>query len=321
MAAKQPWTGGTIDLVEGSTDFTVADADLVNGIGASAGDEIIHPSGLRPIIDTIVDATHGTLLDPCPAACAGAGQALRIRYQADVSRYTASVRQLIALLANTNLSALAGLTGAAEKGIGFTGVGTMEVFDETTLMRAMLGLTPAINQIPYFKDAGDGVVAPSLTAITALGLELLGDADGSALASNMPATMTADKAFRRGNILGTVAQSGGAPTGALIENGSTANGQWIRFADGTQICRLNAEFSMTLAAEGNVFGSNGSGFYWSFPAAFASQPAAFVSAADGNWYNTSMNGVTQYAARLRIMSGYSTTLDATYNFVAIGRWI
>ncbi|ETU80520.1 hypothetical protein Q094_06066, partial [Pseudomonas aeruginosa PS42] len=42
--------------------------------------------------------------------------------------------------------------------------------------------------------------------------------------------------FHTGNILGTVSQSGGAPTGAIIERGSNANGEYVRFADGTQIC-------------------------------------------------------------------------------------
>ncbi|WP_303698689.1 phage tail protein [Pseudomonas aeruginosa] len=42
--------------------------------------------------------------------------------------------------------------------------------------------------------------------------------------------------FHNRNILGTVSQSGGVPTGAIIERGSNANGEYVRFADGTQIC-------------------------------------------------------------------------------------
>lgn len=38
-------------------------------------------------------------------------------------------------------------------------------------------------------------------------------------------------------MVGTVAQSGGVPMGAVIESGSNANGYYVRFADGTQICR------------------------------------------------------------------------------------
>ena len=42
--------------------------------------------------------------------------------------------------------------------------------------------------------------------------------------------------FTTGNILGTVSQSGGVPTGAIIERGANANGEYVKYADGTQIC-------------------------------------------------------------------------------------
>ncbi|MNS97596.1 hypothetical protein D3C72_1319350 [compost metagenome] len=37
-------------------------------------------------------------------------------------------------------------------------------------------------------------------------------------------------------IVGTVSQSGGVPTGAIIQRGSNANGEFVRYADGTQEC-------------------------------------------------------------------------------------
>jgi len=42
--------------------------------------------------------------------------------------------------------------------------------------------------------------------------------------------------FHTQNILGTVSQTGGVATGAIIQRGSNANGDFVRFADGTQIC-------------------------------------------------------------------------------------
>lgn len=48
------------------------------------------------------------------------------------------------------------------------------------------------------------------------------------------------------NILGTVSQSGGTPTGGVIERGSNADGEYVRFADGTQIC-TNANAPITTA--------------------------------------------------------------------------
>lgn len=68
----------------------------------------------------------------------------------------------------------------------------------------------------------------------------LPDAAGEVLtdAENNPA-----KLFRRDNIIGTVSQSGGAPTGAVIEQGSNANGEYVRYADGTQIAWKRVNFS------------------------------------------------------------------------------
>lgn len=41
--------------------------------------------------------------------------------------------------------------------------------------------------------------------------------------------------YQKSNILGTVSQSSGVPTGAIIEKGSNGNGEYVRYADGTQI--------------------------------------------------------------------------------------
>ena len=46
------------------------------------------------------------------------------------------------------------------------------------------------------------------------------------------------QAFRRGNILGAVSQSGGVPTGAIIEEGSNANGNFTKYANGTVIMSM-----------------------------------------------------------------------------------
>ena len=44
-------------------------------------------------------------------------------------------------------------------------------------------------------------------------------------------------------LVGTVSESGGVPTGAIIERGSNANGSYARFADGTQICTRNVDWA------------------------------------------------------------------------------
>ena len=48
------------------------------------------------------------------------------------------------------------------------------------------------------------------------------------------------------NLLAPVRQSGGEPTAGVIERGSNANGDYVRFADGTQIC-TNGNAAITTA--------------------------------------------------------------------------
>ena len=52
--------------------------------------------------------------------------------------------------------------------------------------------------------------------------------------------------YDQASLLGPVSQSGGVPTGAVLERGSNANGTYVRWADGTQIC-TNANAAITIA--------------------------------------------------------------------------
>lgn len=87
----------------------------------------------------------------------------------------------------------------------------------------------------------------------------------------------ADK-FGPDNILGTVSQSAGVPTGALIERGSNANGEYVRLADGTQICtKVIAAGSVTANGDGgsgNPYRTNSIDGAW--PAPFVGDPVANV---------------------------------------------
>ena len=64
-------------------------------------------------------------------------------------------------------------------------------------------------------------------------------------------------------IVGIAANAGGAPSGAIIERGSNASGEYTKFADGTLICTRPSLFATYLATP--RLGVN-----WAFPAAFAS---------------------------------------------------
>ncbi|MBO9453334.1 DUF2793 domain-containing protein [Tropicibacter sp. R16_0] len=59
---------------------------------------------------------------------------------------------------------------------------------------------------------------------------------------NVPNTL-----YGTDNLVGIVSESGGTPTGAVIEQGENASGQYIRWADGTQFC-TNGDAAITTPA-------------------------------------------------------------------------
>ncbi|TDJ77235.1 hypothetical protein E2H86_08620 [Pseudomonas putida] len=125
------------------------------------------------------------------------------------------------------------------------------------------------------------------------------------------------------DILGTVSQSGGVATGAVIERGSNANGEYIKFADGTMICQ-SAGRSLNFVNTSNLNSS------WAFPVGFATVPVVSVNLVSSTLptqrqitmvgaYSRSVNTAT--CAVLSI--GQFVAADASTGLVdciAIGRW-
>lgn len=139
--------------------------------------------------------------------------------------------------------------------------------------------------------------------------------------SNTDRTLTlpdaAGEVFNQGNILGTVSQSGGVPTGAVIEIGSNANGEFVRFADGTQICtRTVTGVDVNLAAN-NVFRSETIDV--SYSAEFAAIPsgAGSMGSTIFGWVNGRAAGLTSWTGLA--WASVSRTGDSV-QLIAIGRW-
>lgn len=142
MAVRPDYDIGELTLTSGSADFTTSGSSLQTA-SVQAGDAIIAPSGHILIIASITGQNSGTLFLPCPPDAAGTGLPLRIRFQPDGSRYQGAARDLIEKLASGNVDALAGLTGASDRGVMFNGVGTMTLFALTAFARSMLDDTTA----------------------------------------------------------------------------------------------------------------------------------------------------------------------------------
>lgn len=115
-------------------------------------------------------------------------------------------------------------------------------------------------------------------------------------------------AYRPSNILGPVSQSGGDPTGAVIERDSNDDGEYVRFADGTQICTHR------------MAGSSSESETWTYPAVFASEPRVV-----GTPRVTSlprMVGIVSSAgsASFRVFTEAGAGSVVDVNLTAIGRW-
>ena len=137
-------------------------------------------------------------------------------------------------------------------------------------------------------------------------------------------TVNGEDVYYQGNILGTVSESGGTPTGAVIERGSNANGEYVKYADGTMICFKQGHNAGNQAILTSFFGGfRSGGLTATYPASFTAIPAAtgggytnqglfgfnvVVGAATNNWQFlfTSVGG----------NSGATRYID----LVAVGRW-
>jgi hypothetical protein len=136
------------------------------------------------------------------------------------------------------------------------------------------------------------------------------DVNGTANATNL--TRGGSQVYSRDNIVGTVSQASGVPTGEIIERGSNANGDYVRFADGTQICWNN----QVVTPVANTYTS----YTWTFPAAFSVTPSITVSAnsAATAVVNTQFSSPSATSANIGI--NRTNTTNTTLSSQAIGRW-
>jgi hypothetical protein len=131
--------------------------------------------------------------------------------------------------------------------------------------------------------------------------------------------------YSQGDILGAVSQSGGVPTGAVIERGSNSNGEYVRFADGTQICsqRITGIAIDSSFGTGGLFRSNT--FSWTFPATFVAGSInganlfGRVGHQNGLCLHIPYGGRTTQSDDIRAVATVSISSTDVF-LTAIGRW-
>lgn len=133
--------------------------------------------------------------------------------------------------------------------------------------------------------------------------------------------MRADWGYGPGNVVGTVAQTGGVPSGAVIEHGWNEHGRYTRWADGTQICEAETEVLLTDGAIGACYRSTHADITWA--AAFADVPAvsgscSYVGGPPAIWVSTTSPSATKCMVWLMSATAYS---QGQVRLLAYGRWI
>lgn len=122
--------------------------------------------------------------------------------------------------------------------------------------------------------------------------------------------------YSQASALGPVSLSSGVPTGALMEAGSGAGGAYIRLADGTQICQIDAAPQTATTPMGALY--QGGSATWTFPIAFAAPPVVTGQAEGGSWVMVS--AVSASGAEYARITALSNATAQPIRLLAVGRW-
>lgn len=232
-------------------------------------------------IAAVASNTSITLTDAWPGSNRSAA-AYKIIPATDAVRTVVASRSVLDLLLNGNISSIAGLTSAADKVPYYTGSGTAALSDFKDWARSLLSLTAAAGKIPVFTSASAAAMR---------------------------------------SIVGAVSQSSGVPTGAIVEQGSNANGNYVRYADGTQICWRTATFNLALGtAFLGGYRNTGSSLVY-FAATFTAAPLVVYTDQNLNSFGVGTSIINTTSSNTFFFSVSSqSAADRTVGCIAIGRW-
>ena len=133
--------------------------------------------------------------------------------------------------------------------------------------------------------------------------------------------LNGDAVYSYRNILGTVSQSGGAPRGAIIERGSNANGEYVRYADGTQISWIHNYDGGGISdiPIGSVFRTEDQSY--TFPVDFSEVPTISIISRGNTTWSGNCSGVNSSGiGRYRQFSATANSGAVEVRIIAIGRW-
>ena len=209
----------------------------------------------------------------------------------DVVAYT-----IASIDSDTQITLTANYAGSTQSGITYTAhierFGALPIFSDNDADTPEL-----MNEVVKFTVNQD----------SALGTASLVDAIGSG------------DLYGRDSILGTVSETAGVPTGAVIESGSNSDGEYTKFADGTMICTKEASGVTITGSNGSIYQSSSS-ILWTFPVAFTASPVSTGSPVSATrfWFSGGTTSLTN--ANFRLCAATSEGSSIASRLTAIGRW-
>lgn len=285
-----PWyRQGTVSITAGQTTVTGAGTNFP--ANSRVGDAFQGPDGRWYEVTNIASSTVLSILPAYQGATVSAGVYGLAPMQGYVKESADRLRQVVeqygttlALFGNAaDVVTLRTNIGAAKSGINN---------DITSLT----GMTTALS---IAQGGTGGTTAPAARA--GLGLKSAALAD----------------------MVGPVSQSGGTPTGAIIERGSSANGNYTKFADGTLVCWGYVSAVNVNLAVSNFLGSTSGTTYYqniniTFPAVFSGSISLIPTLASGGGFGARPTSITTSGAIVQIYSATAGNNDMCW--IATGRW-
>lgn len=313
----QFYTVGTVTVTNGSTSVTGAGTGWETALIAGG---VFYAGGGAYPIQSVSSETELTLAIPYIGVdAAGVNYAIDRQRAAAISNIAMNDRlaQIIREISIGNIEELNAIDLIANQVLGTDAAGNLALSAFTSAARVLLNLggAAAADKLPYFT----GNDAAGLTPLTALGRAFLAL---NSTNGNIP-VMTGNGGVASRPMVGTVSQSGGVPTGAIVERGGSADFGYIRDASGLQICwRISAQYSDTSVAKGSIFGGNTIAF-GAFPAAFVFLPSVTVFGTDnggGGWAGMEVYHTTTSFGSYSIRNHKPLVGTSQIYAMAIGRW-
>lgn len=210
----------------------------------------------------------------------------------------AATSNVVDISGTTTITGLGTIAAGARRSVRFLGSLLLTHNATSLILEGGLNITTAANDTAEFRSLGSG--------------------NWICLRYNR-----ASGAYSRTNILGTVSQTAGVPTGALLEYGTNSGGEYWKFASGLMICAKSAALGASTLAAGPIF-TCANVSLGALPANFIAlpyvAPEGFTNAFGGGWAACYISWTTSNWGNWAVYTEVSRAGATTLNLIAIGRW-